>query len=88
MEEHPDANCAGEAVQYLFRLSCNIAESPDELRCRLVGMENKACLAHAVSSGGTLAMDAMGWKTRTGPLAFYRREGASERERCGPCRIG
>ena len=63
MEEHPDANCAGEAVQYLFRLSCNIAESPDELRYRRVRMENKAYLAHAVGvPGGTLAMDAMGWE--------------------------
>ena len=62
-EEHPDANCAGEAVQYLFRLSCNIAESPDELRYRRVRMENKAYLAHAVGvPGGTLAMDAMGWE--------------------------
>ena len=63
MEEHPDANRAGEAVQYLFRLSCNVAESPDEPRYRRVRMENKAYLAHAVGvPGGTLAMDAMGWE--------------------------
>lgn len=63
MESHPDVSAAGEAIRYLYRLSCNVAESPKEPRfCRL-RVDNTAYVNHALGvRGGTLAMEALGWR--------------------------
>ena len=63
METHPDVSAAGEAIRYLYRLSCNVAESPEEPRFRRLRVDNKAYVNHALGvRGGTLAMEALGWR--------------------------
>lgn len=63
METHPDVSAAGEAIRYLYRLSCNVAESPEEPRFRRLRVDNKAYINHALGvRGGTLAMEALGWR--------------------------
>ena len=63
METHPDVSAAGEAIRYLYRLSCNVAESPKEPRFRRLRVDNTAYVNHALGvRGGTLAMEALGWR--------------------------
>ena len=63
METHPDVSAAGEAIRYLYRLSCNVAESPEELRFRRLRVDNRAYVNHALGvRGGALAMEALGWR--------------------------
>ena len=91
MEEHPDANCAGEAVQYLFRLSCNIAGRRTSCDTAGSGWKTRR-IWHTLGRrpGGTLAMDAMGWEDAADGSSRVLPEGRriGTRERCGPCRIG
>ena len=63
METHPDVSAAGEAIRYLYRLSCNVADSPEEPRFRRLRVDNRAYVNHALGvRGGTLAMEALGWR--------------------------
>lgn len=63
MQTHPDVNATGEAIRYLYRIACNVAESPDEKRFRKLRVDNQAYVAHAMGvKGGTLAMESLGWQ--------------------------
>ena len=63
METHPDVSSAGEAIRYLYRLSCNVAEFPEEPRFRRLRVDNRAYVNHALGvQGGVLAMEALGWR--------------------------
>ena len=63
METHPDINFAGEAIRYVYRIACNVANAPDEKRFRKLRVDNRAYVTHAVRiRGGTLAMEALGWQ--------------------------
>ena len=63
METHPEVSAAGEAIRYLYRLSCNVADSPEEPRFRRLRVDNRAYVNHALGvRGGTLAMEALGWR--------------------------
>ena len=62
MREHPDITQAGESVRYLYRISCNIADQPDEVRYRRLRIDNRAYVAHVCGvKGASLAMEALGW---------------------------
>jgi hypothetical protein len=82
METHPDVSAAGEAIRYLYRISCNIADSPEEARFRRLRVDNRAYVSHALGvRGGALAMEALGWTiTKDGSLCvLHQSRGIGER---------
>ena len=63
MREHPDTAQAGESVRYLYRISCNIVDNPEEARYRRLRLDNRAYVAHVCGvKGAALAMEALGWR--------------------------
>eukprot|EP00227_Mantoniella_beaufortii_P009930 CAMPEP_0197580886 /NCGR_PEP_ID=MMETSP1326-20131121/4573_1 /TAXON_ID=1155430 /ORGANISM="Genus nov. species nov., Strain RCC2288" /LENGTH=423 /DNA_ID=CAMNT_0043144713 /DNA_START=96 /DNA_END=1367 /DNA_ORIENTATION=+ len=63
MREHPDITQAGEAVRYLYRLTCNIVDQPEEVRYRRLRVDNRAYVAHVLGvRGASLGMEALGWR--------------------------
>ena len=63
MREHPDIAQAGESVRYLYRISCNIVDNPEEARYRRLRLDNRAYVARVCGvKGAALAMEALGWR--------------------------
>lgn len=77
MREHPDIAQAGESVRYLYRISCNIVDEPEEARYRRLRLDNRAYVAHVCGvKGAGLAMEALGWRESLDGSACVLREGA------------
>lgn len=63
IKEHADISQAGESVRYLYRISCNVVDSPEELRYRRLRVDNRAYVAHVLGvRGACLGMEALGWR--------------------------
>ena len=62
MQEHPNISAAGESVRYLYRISCNVVDSPGDARYRRLRVDNRAYVAHVLGvRGASLGFEALGW---------------------------